>query len=182
VKGFNSKVSSHYQARLFFADFLPKASHLKRMELCELYLDSFLHRSSRSILDAIWSGVPILTLPAFPELQRWTTPSTSVRTRLPSSILSSVFPLEVRNHTIATSVYDFQTRAMVIGKQPWNWKGSYMTVKREAKRISHRNQGKQEEEVAVLFDVSKFVENLEKGFRMAWERYLTGKAPINLVV
>ncbi len=49
--------------RLVFADRLPdKARHLARHYLCDLFLDTFTLNASTTALDALWSGLPILTV------------------------------------------------------------------------------------------------------------------------
>ncbi|MHB1205498.1 MAG: O-linked N-acetylglucosamine transferase, SPINDLY family protein [Rhodospirillaceae bacterium] len=50
-------------ARLIFAPRLPdKARHLGRHSLCGLFLDTFILNASTVALDALWSGLPVLTL------------------------------------------------------------------------------------------------------------------------
>jgi protein O-GlcNAc transferase len=50
-------------ARLIFAARLPdKARHLGRHGLCDLFLDTFTLNASTTALDALWAGLPVLTL------------------------------------------------------------------------------------------------------------------------
>jgi len=48
--------------RLIFADRLPKARHLARHRLAELFLDTFAYGAHTTASDALWAGLPVLTL------------------------------------------------------------------------------------------------------------------------
>lgn len=50
-------------SRIIFADFIPKYQHLNRIQLADIYLDTHLCNGHIACLDAIWAGVPVLTLP-----------------------------------------------------------------------------------------------------------------------
>jgi predicted O-linked N-acetylglucosamine transferase (SPINDLY family) len=47
---------------VFFADRLPKARHLARHRLADLFLDSFAYGAHTTASDALWAGLPVLTL------------------------------------------------------------------------------------------------------------------------
>jgi predicted O-linked N-acetylglucosamine transferase (SPINDLY family) len=49
-------------ARLVFADRLPKPRHLARHRLADLFLDSFAYGAHTTASDALWAGLPVLTL------------------------------------------------------------------------------------------------------------------------
>jgi predicted O-linked N-acetylglucosamine transferase (SPINDLY family) len=48
--------------RLIFAERIPSAEHLARMRLADLFLDSLPYNSHTTASDALWVGLPILTL------------------------------------------------------------------------------------------------------------------------
>ncbi|XP_026807762.1 UDP-N-acetylglucosamine--peptide N-acetylglucosaminyltransferase 110 kDa subunit-like isoform X2 [Rhopalosiphum maidis] len=50
-------------SRIIFADFIPKYQHLNRIQLADIYLDTFLYNGHIACLDALWAGVPVITLP-----------------------------------------------------------------------------------------------------------------------
>jgi protein O-GlcNAc transferase len=47
--------------RLVFADRLPKAKHLARHRLADLFLDTFSYGAHTTASDALWAGLPVLT-------------------------------------------------------------------------------------------------------------------------
>ncbi|MBL8835488.1 MAG: tetratricopeptide repeat protein, partial [Alphaproteobacteria bacterium] len=49
--------------RLVFAPFVERAKHLARLANADLFLDSFVYNAHTTASDALWAGVPVLTLP-----------------------------------------------------------------------------------------------------------------------
>ena len=49
-------------ARLVFASRLPKAEHLERHRLADLFLDTFTYNAHTTASDALWAGLPVVTL------------------------------------------------------------------------------------------------------------------------
>jgi len=49
-------------SRLIFGDRLPKARHLARHRLADLFLDTFAYGAHTTASDALWAGLPVLTL------------------------------------------------------------------------------------------------------------------------
>jgi protein O-GlcNAc transferase len=47
--------------RIIFATRMPKAEHLARMRLADLFLDCFTVTAHTTAIDALWAGVPVLT-------------------------------------------------------------------------------------------------------------------------
>ncbi|XP_022182887.1 UDP-N-acetylglucosamine--peptide N-acetylglucosaminyltransferase 110 kDa subunit-like isoform X2 [Myzus persicae] len=50
-------------SRIIFADFIPKYQHVNRIQLADIYLDTHLYNGHIACLDALWAGVPVITLP-----------------------------------------------------------------------------------------------------------------------
>ncbi|XP_025206937.1 UDP-N-acetylglucosamine--peptide N-acetylglucosaminyltransferase 110 kDa subunit-like [Melanaphis sacchari] len=50
-------------SRIIFADLIPKYQHLNRIQLADIYLDSFLYNGHMACLDALWAGIPVITFP-----------------------------------------------------------------------------------------------------------------------
>ncbi len=49
--------------RIIFAGLLPKAEHLARQRLADLFLDTWCINGGTTASDALWAGLPLLTLP-----------------------------------------------------------------------------------------------------------------------
>ena len=49
-------------ARIVYGPFLPKPQHLARLRFADLVLDTFLYNAHTTATDALWSGVPVVTL------------------------------------------------------------------------------------------------------------------------
>src|SRR5690606_29129707 len=47
--------------RLIFAPFMDMASHCKRYQLADLFLDTLWHNAHTTALEALWQGLPLLT-------------------------------------------------------------------------------------------------------------------------
>jgi predicted O-linked N-acetylglucosamine transferase (SPINDLY family) len=47
--------------RLIFAPRLPKAEHLERHRLADVFLDTFIVNAHTTASDALWAGLPVLT-------------------------------------------------------------------------------------------------------------------------
>ncbi len=50
-------------SRLVFAGKLPKAAHLARHACADLFLDTFTYNAHTTASDALWAGLPVLTVP-----------------------------------------------------------------------------------------------------------------------
>lgn len=50
-------------ARLVFAPWMPHGEHLGRLALADLFLDSFAVNAHTTASDALWAGLPVLTMP-----------------------------------------------------------------------------------------------------------------------
>lgn len=140
--------------RLVFASYLPKAQHLGRLRHADLFLDSFIYNAHTTSVDALWSGIPILTLEGigFPA-------------RVGSSHLQALGMPELITH----SVEEYQQRAIYLAQHPDELQA--LRAKVAQLRLT-----------SPLFDTELFARHLERGFEMAWERHQQGLAPTVLQV
>ena len=51
------------RARLIFFTLFPKESHIRYKGLCHVMLDSPMYNGQRTMLDAVWADVPVVTKP-----------------------------------------------------------------------------------------------------------------------
>jgi predicted O-linked N-acetylglucosamine transferase (SPINDLY family) len=89
--------------RLIFADRLPKPRHLARHRLADLFLDSFSYGAHTTASDALWAGLPVLTLHG----------DTFAR-RVGASIVRAANMADL----VVSSVADYVTRAKALAADP----------------------------------------------------------------
>ncbi len=133
--------------RLVFAKHLPLADHLARYRCADLFLDTTPYNAHTTASDALWSGLPVLTL---------TGPSFA--SRVSSSLLSSLGLSEL----ITDSPNDYFARAISLAKN----KGEYQIIKSKLSGISS----------SPLFDTPTFVKNIESAFIAVQALHVNGDA------
>jgi predicted O-linked N-acetylglucosamine transferase (SPINDLY family) len=140
--------------RLIFAPHLPKADHLARCGLADLFLDTRICNAHTTASDALWSGVPVLTclgehLPA----------------RVAASLLTAVgLPeLIVRGRTGA-DLAAYEAVAVDLALDPERLRAL------RSRLVEQRHTGP-------LFDTARTVRNLERAYLAMWRRHQAGDAP-----
>ena len=123
--------------RIIFAERLPAKEHLKRIELIDLFLDTFPYNAHTTASEAIRAGVPILTLKG-----------KSFPSRVASSILTNI-GLE---NLIVSNLKDYETKAISLAK-------NYKEIE------SLKNHLAQEKNLSKLFDSKVFTKDLEKIYK-----------------
>lgn len=129
--------------RLVFAGPLPKARHLERHRLADLFLDTRLYNAHTTASDALWAGLPVLTYPGetFPA-------------RVAASLLQAVGLPEL----IAGSLEDYEERAVRLATKPAE------LAELRAKLAGNRLR-------MPLFDTERFARHLERAYQSMWERH-----------
>lgn len=89
--------------RLIWARPLPSADHLARFQLADIYLDSFSYNGHTTLLDALYCGVPAVTLKG-----------RTAATRIGAAILGAVG----LGDQVATTVADYQARVLALARDP----------------------------------------------------------------
>jgi protein O-GlcNAc transferase len=121
-------------ARLIFAPRLPdKAGHLARHRLCGLFLDTLTLNASTTALDALWSGLPVLTVPG---------------ARFGSRIAASFLRAVGLDDMIVPTLEAYEARAVHLATQP------------EALRIIHTRLA-DNRATHPLFQIEAFCRKLE---------------------
>jgi protein O-GlcNAc transferase len=135
--------------RLVFAKKIPRDDHLARLRLADLALDTRIVNGAITTSDALWSGVPVITLPG-----------RHFASRMSSSILAAAGLPELVTH----SLDDFEALAVRLAGE-----SDELHVIRQ-KLVQNR--------LAIpLFDTSRFVRNLEFAFIKMWEIYHSSDRP-----
>jgi protein O-GlcNAc transferase len=122
-------------SRLIFAKPLPLADHLARYRCADLFLDTSPYNAHTTASDALWSGLPILTLTGV-----------SFASRVSASLLSTFGLFEL----ISNSPSDYITKAINLAKN----KEDYQIIKSKLSAISN----------SPLFDTPSFAKNIESAF------------------
>jgi protein O-GlcNAc transferase len=133
--------------RLVFAVRESKEVHLSRLQLADLALDTRVVNGAATTSDALWTGVPVLTLQG-----------RHFASRMSASILSAV-GLETM---ITYRQQDYEKRAVELALRPHKL--------RAIRRRLEQNQLQ-----APLFNTQAFVENLQAAFVEMWTRFLAGR-------
>jgi protein O-GlcNAc transferase len=140
--------------RLVFAHKLPKDRHLARLQMADLVLDTRVVNGHTTTSDALWAGVPVLTLKG-----------NHFASRVSASLLSAVGLPEL----ITNSPADYEAQAVRLANYPDQIKS--IREKLAENRLTFP-----------LFDTAGFTRDLEKAYREMWRIYLQGKGPRQIEV
>ena len=135
--------------RLIFSGPLSKDQHLARLGLVDLCLDTRIYNGHTTTVDALWAGVPVVTIQGG-----------HFASRVSASILSALGMAELIAHTMS-EYRDLALHLAADGK----------TLQRIREKIAYcRNR-------EPLFDTPRFVRNLEKAYREMWRVHRRGDRP-----
>jgi protein O-GlcNAc transferase len=140
--------------RLIFAPHLPAERHLARFALADLFLDTLPCNAHTTASEALWAGVPVLTLPG-----------TTFAGRVASSILKAARLPDL----IASSLDEYQAMAIAFARRP----ELIAAIKTRLKA----NLG-----ATPLFDTRLFTRRLEAAFATMHARHAAGLPPENFAV
>jgi protein O-GlcNAc transferase len=141
--------------RLVFAPFVEDAAeHLARLALADLFLDTLPYNAHSAGADALWAGVPIVSVIG-----------STFAGRVGASLLAAVGLPEL----VTQSLRDYEALARKLASE----KDMLTALK---VRLA-RNKG-----THPLFDTARFTKNLEAAFLAMWERQQRGEAPASFAV
>jgi len=130
-------------ARLVFADRMPKAQHLARLKLAHLALDTRLVGGAATTSDALWSGVPVITLQG-----------DHFASRMSASLLKAMGLEEL----ITRALDEYETLAVTLGRNPDMLKALQQKVHVQKKSGN-------------LFNSVEMVRHLERAFKIMWQNF-----------
>ena len=140
--------------RLVFAPRMDLADHLARHRVADLFLDTLPCNAHTTASDALWAGLPVLTLPG-----------QTFAGRVAASLLTAIGLPDL----IATSVDDYESLAVQFGRDPSALDG--MRSKLDANRLS-----------TPLFDTERYTAKLECAFREMHRRFVSNEPPAHLFI
>ncbi len=136
-------------ARLIFAPRLRNPGHLARYPLADLALDSFPCGSHTTASDALWMGVPVLSLPG-----------RSFASRVCGSLVTAAGLPEM----VCASEEEYIAKAVALGSAP-------------AARAALREKLARNRDSCLLFDTPHLTAELERLYRRMWAEYAAGDLP-----
>jgi protein O-GlcNAc transferase len=140
--------------RLIFAEKLPKSKHLNRLRLTDLALDTRLVNGAATTSDALWAGVPVLTLQG-----------SHFVSRMSSSILTAIGLPALITHSLES----YEDLAVELATDP-------------VRLQSIRDRLRKNILTEPLFDTKRFVRNLESAYEQMWQIYIAGEIPRQIEV
>ena len=142
------------QDRLVFAEKLPQPQHLARQRLADLFLDTFKYNAHTTTSDALWIGLPVVTMMG-----------RGFAARVAGSLLSAVEMPEL----ITDSATAYERLALELAQNP-----SRLTALRQ--KLADKR------DTAPLFDTARYTRHLEAGYQQAYDRFFEGQKPATIIL
>ena len=140
--------------RLIFASRTDPAGHLARQSLADLFLDTLPYNAHTTASDALWVGLPLLTVLG-----------STFAGRVAASLLHAAGLVEL----VTSSLVEYESLALKLARDP----SALASLK--AKLRANRD-------TCPLFDTERLTRNLEAAYTMMWERYQRGLPPETFTV
>ena len=134
--------------RIIFAPFLPQPAHLERLSHADVVLDTWAYNAHTTASDALWAGVPLVTLEG-----------KQFAARVASSILKAAELQEL----IALSPKQYK-------------KIIHELINHKDQRDRITQQLETQKRQTALFDSATYTKNFERGLTTALDDYLNGKS------
>jgi predicted O-linked N-acetylglucosamine transferase (SPINDLY family) len=141
-------------SRLMFSARVGVPDYLARLASCDLFLDSLPYNGGTTANDALWMGLPLLTMAG-----------ETMTSRMAASLLHALGLDEL----VALSWADYEAKAVELATQPEHY--AAIKIKLAEQRVS-----------SPLFDTARTTRAIERGYKMALDRYWQGLAPDHLFV
>jgi predicted O-linked N-acetylglucosamine transferase (SPINDLY family) len=142
-------------SRLAFAPRMKLEDHLARHRLADLFLDTTPYNAHSTAIDALWAGLPVLTM----------TPGSSFAGRVAGSVLNAVELPEM----IAPDLEGYEVLALRLARD-------------ESELAAIRAKLARNRLTFPLFDNDRFRGDIESAYRTMWERSQRGEPPASFAV
>jgi predicted O-linked N-acetylglucosamine transferase (SPINDLY family) len=140
--------------RIIFGKYLPQADYLARFRAMDLFLDTLPYNAGTTASDALWAGLPVLTLAG-----------RGFAGRVAASLLTAIELPEL----IAPTAEEYEETAVRLAADPQKLREIQLKLSRN--RLT-----------TTLFDTRSFTRSLEAAYGQAHERRLAGLQPETFVV
>ena len=141
-------------ARLIFAKRMPLADHLARHRAADLFLDTFPYNAHTTTSDALWAGLPVLTMMG-----------NSFASRVSASLLRAIELPEL----ITSDEFTYETLAIKLACNP--------TMLNELRTMLENNRLS-----APLFNTPLFASHIETAYQKMYDRYQANMSPEHLFI
>ena len=141
-------------SRIVWAPRMEVASHLARHAHADLFLDSLYYGAHTTCSDALWAGLPVLTMAG-----------ETFASRVSASLLNAVGLPELVTHELA----DYEAQALRWARSP-----DALADLRQRLRAQRTT--------TPLFDTEGFAHRIETAYEAMWERHATGLPPAPLQI
>jgi predicted O-linked N-acetylglucosamine transferase (SPINDLY family) len=135
--------------RLIFAPRVSFAAHIERHRHADLFLDTLPCNAHTTASDALWGGLPVLTVSG-----------STFAGRVAGSLLRSIGMPEL----VCSSLEDYEQAALALIRTPERLRA--MRLKIEQKR-----------DVNSLFDLPKLTRSIERAYQRMWQCWIAGEGP-----
>lgn len=142
------------ESRLIFADRMPLDEHLARQKLADLFLDSYPYNAHTTCSDALWVGLPVVTLCG-----------KSFASRVSASLLNAIDVPEL----ITESTEEYKQKALELA----NNKEKFAQLKEKLA---------QNRLTTPLFDIKSFTSHIEQLYNKMYDRYHADLSPENIEI
>jgi len=143
-----------HPGRLVFAERMSPSEHLARHHQADLFLDTAPYNAHTTASDALWTGLPVLTLMG-----------RSFASRVAASLLNAIGLPEL----ITKTQEEYEALAIELAMNPK--KLADIKLKLAKNRLT-----------APLFDTPLFTKNLESAYIKIYERYQNDLGPDNITI
>ena len=140
--------------RLIFSKKISKPEHLARLRLADLALDTRIVNGAATTSDALWAGVPVITLQGG-----------HFSSRMSSSILTAIGFSELVTHNLD----EYEALAVRLARNP----GELQAIQQKLAKNRLTEP---------LFDTPRFARNLEKAYKEMWEIFVNRQQPRQIEV
>lgn len=136
--------------RLIFAQKVPNPQHLARYRLADVFLDTYPYGAHTTAADALWMGVPIVTIPG--------------RT-FASKVCAGLVTAAGLPELVCKTPAEYADLAIALGNDP-------------ARVAAMRKKLDEGRETSLLFDTPKLVSHLEQLFGVMWDDFIADRLPV----
>ncbi|QWD64177.1 tetratricopeptide repeat protein [Polynucleobacter sp. MWH-UH2A] len=142
------------EERIIFAGRLPPSEYLARYRVADLFLDTFPYNAGTTASDALWAGLPVLTLKG-----------NTFSSRMAASLLTTLNLTEL----IVDSLEDYEKTAIRLAK-------NFKEMAHLRKKLAIQKHD------SLLFNTPQFVANLERSYRIINARHQNNLRPENILI